>query len=128
MPAVSSSLTEKDRPVGVAIIGAGERGIYYVGSRMAELAEETGLRIRVVHDRLPDRMMLAAEHLTHLYAAAGLSHEVEIADSIAGAIERADVDLVLVTTHTNAHLEPVLIAARAGQADLSGQTDLRFPV
>ena len=30
---------------GVAIIGAGERGVYYVGSRMAETAAETGFRI-----------------------------------------------------------------------------------
>ncbi|WP_114011445.1 Gfo/Idh/MocA family protein [Cohaesibacter intestini] len=115
MSAVSSSLPVPDQTIGVAIIGAGERGIYYVGSRMAELAGETGLRIIVVHDRLPDRTALAAEHLTNLYIQAGLDHQVEASDSMKAAIEREDVDLVLVTTHTNAHLEPVEIAAKAGK-------------
>ena len=115
MPANQSNLQEQDRPVGVAIIGAGERGVYYVGSRMAELARETGFVIRVVHDRLPDRARLASQYLTDLYRTNGLYWQVELVDDMAAAIERPDVDLVLVTTHTNAHVEPVQIAARAGK-------------
>ena len=49
--------------VGVSIIGAGERGVYFVGTRMAEIAAETGFRIVGVYDTLPDRAQFAAEHL-----------------------------------------------------------------
>jgi predicted dehydrogenase len=100
---------------GVAIVGAGERGVYYVGARMAESAAETGLRIIGVHDRLPDRARLAAEHLTGLYAKAGIVHRVGVFSSAQAAAQAPGVDLVLVTTHTDAHREPVEIALRAGR-------------
>lgn len=101
--------------IGVAIIGAGERGIYYVGSRMAELARDTGFRIVCVQDRLRDRSVYAAAHLEGIYAAGGLDHRVRVADSLHEAVNDPGVDMVLVTTHTNAHLEPVRAAARAGR-------------
>jgi len=100
---------------GVAIIGAGERGVYYVGSRMAETAAETGFRIIGVHDRLHDRAQLAASHLSALYAGAGINHQVGVFDSIDAAVRDASVDLVLVTTHTNAHRAPVELALSAGR-------------
>ena len=57
--------------IGVSIIGAGERGIYFVGSRMAETAVETGFRIIGVHDVLADRARYAAEHLASCARLAG---------------------------------------------------------
>ncbi|WP_428929246.1 Gfo/Idh/MocA family protein [Marinibacterium sp. SX1] len=108
--------TETDQaPIGVAIIGAGERGVYYVGSRMAELAAETGFRIVSVHDRLPERARLAAAHLDALYAGAGVGHTVGVAPDLTAAVTDPAVQMVLVTTHTNAHLEPVRAAVRAGK-------------
>lgn len=100
---------------GVAIIGAGERGIYYVGSRMAESAAETGLRIVGVQDRLPDRARLAADHLNALYARAGINHRVSVFGDLASAVGDDTVDLVVVTTHTNAHRAPVEAALAAGR-------------
>lgn len=101
--------------IGVAVIGAGERGIYYVGSRMAELARETGFRIVAVHDRLPERAQMAARHLNAIYASQGLGPLARPAVSLAEAVSDPQVDLVIVTTHTNAHLEPVRVAAAAGK-------------
>ena len=101
--------------IGVAIIGAGERGIYYVGSRMAELADETGFRIVGVYDRLGERARLAAEHLNDLYARHGIDHAVRVYDSMEQAATDASVGLVLVTTHTNAHRDPAVMAIGAGK-------------
>ncbi len=101
--------------VGVAIIGAGERGIYFIGTRMAELAVETGFRIVAVHDVLPDRSRLAAAHLNAIYARLGVDHEVVSVDSVEAAAVDPSVGLIIVTTHTDAHREPVEVAARAGK-------------
>lgn len=101
--------------VGVAIVGAGERGIYYIGTRMAELANETGFRIIAVHDVLPDRSELAARHLNEMYARLGVDHVVAAVDDLETAVTDPSVGLVIVTTHTDAHREPVEIAARAGK-------------
>ena len=104
-----------NKTIGVSIIGAGERGVYFVGTRMAEIASETGFRIVGVYDRLPDRARYAADHLTAIYARAGIPHSVKVFDNLQTATEDAAVDLVLVTTHTNAHREPVEAAIRAGK-------------
>lgn len=101
--------------VGVAIIGAGERGIYYVGTRMAELAAETGFRIVGVHDRLGDRAQLASDHLGGVYARHGINHAVRVYDTMEAAATDPEVDLVLVTTHTNAHRDPAVAAIEAGK-------------
>ena len=116
MPATAPLASEQNQhTVGVAIIGAGERGIYYVGTRMAELAAATGFRIVAVHDRLPDRAELAAEHLDALYAEAGIRHRVRAAPTLDDAVRDPAVDLVLVTTHTSAHRAPVEAAIAAGK-------------
>jgi len=100
---------------GVAIIGAGERGVYYVGSRMVETALETGLRIIGVQDRLPERAALSADHLNALYASRGINHRVGVFADLASAISDPAVALVLITTHTNAHRVPVEQALAQGR-------------
>jgi predicted dehydrogenase len=106
---------QQQHQIGVTIIGAGERGAYYIGARMAEIAAETGFRIVSVHDALPDRARHAADHLTAIYARQGIAHTVMPAGEMEAAITDPSVGLVLVTTHTDAHREPVEIAARAGK-------------
>ncbi|WP_336068845.1 Gfo/Idh/MocA family oxidoreductase [Nitratireductor rhodophyticola] len=101
--------------VGVSIIGAGERGVYFVGTRMAEIAAETGFRIVGVHDALPDRARFAAEHLDAIYAGCGIDHRVRVFDDLDEAVGTGAVNLVLVTTHTDAHRRPVEAAIAAGK-------------
>ncbi len=103
------------RPIGVAIIGAGERGVYFIGSRMAEMAAETGFRIIGLHDRLSARMEYASQHLNQLYQKSGIDHDVKCFAELADAVTDPDVDLVLVTTHTHAHREPTIAALAAGK-------------
>jgi hypothetical protein len=114
---------------GIAIIGAGERGAYFIGSRLAEAAGETGLRVIGVQDRLPDRAAAAAAHLDALYARAGLDHRVLVFDGLDAAVTHPLVRLVLVTTHTDAHRLPVERAVAAGGASTStSRSRCRWPM
>ncbi len=101
--------------IGVSIIGAGERGVFFLGTRMAEIAAETGFRIIGVQDVLPDRARYAAEHLNAIYARRGIAHDVQVFEGLKPAVDDPAVDLVLVTTHTNTHREPVEAAIKAGK-------------
>jgi predicted dehydrogenase len=105
----------QDDTIGVSIIGAGERGVYFVGTRMAEIAAETGFRIVGVHDVLADRAVYAARHLNGIYKRSGIAHVVRVFDDLEAATSDPDVGLVLVTTHTNAHRAPVEAAVAAGK-------------
>ena len=108
-------MTGSEDAIGVAIIGAGERGVYFIGSRMAETARETGLRIVGVHDRLASRADLAAAHLSGIHAARGCGDPVRVFDTLDAAVTDPAVGLVLVTTHTDHHREPVERAVAAGK-------------
>ena len=108
---------DQDRPqqIGVAIIGAGERGVYFIGSRIAEAAGASRLRIVGVQDRLPDRAALATGHLDAIYAAAGSDHATRVFPTLDAAVNDPQVDLVIVTTHTDSHRDPVEQAVAAGK-------------
>jgi predicted dehydrogenase len=100
---------------GIAIIGAGERGVYFIGSRIAEAASDTGLRVVGVFDRLTDRATLAAAHLSTIYESGGLDHQVQVFASLEDALADPSVDLVIVTTHTDSPREPVERAVAHGK-------------
>ena len=108
-------MQQADWHTGVTVIGAGERGIYFVGSRIAEAVHESGLRIVGVHDRLPERAALAAEHINGIYAAAGIDHRVRVFETMDEAIDFPMTRLVVVTTHTDNHRVPVEKAVAAGK-------------
>ncbi|GAB4139320.1 MAG: Gfo/Idh/MocA family oxidoreductase [Sphingomonadales bacterium] len=101
--------------VGVAIVGAGERGVYYIGTQIAALCQELGLYVTGVHDRLPDRAHLGASYLTDLYRQGGIDHAVARYDNLDAVLADPKVDIVVVTTHTNQHRVPVLRALDAGK-------------
>lgn len=100
---------------GVAIIGAGERGVHFIGSRIAEAVRDGGLRIVGVYDRIPARAELAAEHLNGLYAERGMLDRVQTFTSLEEAVSDPAVSLVIVTTHTDGHREPVERAVAHGR-------------
>lgn len=100
---------------GVAIVGAGERGIYVVGVQLAALYRELRLRVVGVQDVLPQRAQLGADYLTQVYAEGGDDCQVGVYDSLNAALADPAVDLVIVTTHTNEHLEPTVRALEAGK-------------
>ncbi len=106
----------QSRPeIGIAIVGAGERGVYFVGSRIAEAAPDSCLRIVGVHDRLGDRAEQAARHLTEVYDQTGMPQAVRVFDTLDEATADPAVDLVIVTTHTDSHRVPVERAVAHGK-------------
>ncbi len=108
-------MSKSDDSFGIAIIGAGERGVYFIGSRIAEAARDTGLRVIGVFDRLTDRAELAAAHLSTVYRSVGLDHEVRVFATLDEATADSAVDLAIVTTHTDSHREPVERAVAHGK-------------
>ncbi len=108
-------MTDQETQFGIAIVGAGERGVYFIGSRIAEAARSTNLRIIGVFDLLEDRAAFAAQHLMDVYADAGTAQSVRVFASLDEAIGDAAVDMVIVTTHTDNHRIPVERAAALGK-------------
>ena len=108
-------MTPSKSNIGIAIVGAGERGVYFIGSRIAEAARDTGLRIIGVFDRLQDRAEFAAGHLSEIYDNSGTDHAVRVFTSLEEATADPSVDLVVVTTHTDSHREPVERAIARGK-------------
>jgi len=103
------------REFGIAIVGAGERGVYVIGAQLAALYREAWLRVVGVYDLLPRRAQLGAEYLTKVYAEGGTDCQVGVYESLDKVMADPAVQLVIVTTHTSQHLEPTVRALEAGK-------------
>lgn len=112
---LNKTVSADTREFGVAIVGAGERGIYVVGVQLAALYRELRLRVVGVQDVLPKRAQLGAEYLTQMYAEGGADCKVGVYGSLDAVLADSAVQLVIVTTHTNQHLEPTVRALEAGK-------------
>lgn len=104
-----------DKQRNVAVIGAGERGVYVLGARTAEYGRETGLVVRVLCDTNLDRAREAREYLLGLYRRHGVEGDIEVEADFRTAIGRPDIDTVFVTNYTAAHREPTTAALAAGK-------------
>ena len=101
--------------IGVGIVGAGERGIYYLGRQLVALSAQLNLRIVGVTDLLPERTSYAVADLNRWYEEQSIPwHVSEFADTET-LVAQASIQLVLVTTHTHAHRRPVELALAAGK-------------
>ena len=101
--------------IRVAIIGAGERGVYVLGARATELREETGIVVRVLCDTNAERAAEGKAFLEARYADAGYEIEIDTETDFHRAIARDDIDSVFVTTYTSEHREPTVAALEAGK-------------
>ena len=90
-------------PIGFAIVGCGMIARFHVRA----LAEVPGARVAA----LVTRNAASAEKLI---AETGIA-PVPIFTDLADALKRPDVDVVIVTTPSGAHLEPAVAAANAGK-------------
>src|SRR5437868_2007240 len=87
---------------GFAIVGAG----MIAGFHLKALSEIPGARVVAVVDAVPaalERFATKQELRCEMYTA------------LAPALERRDVDAVIVSTPSGAHMEPAVAAARAGK-------------
>src|SRR4051794_15631407 len=97
MPAMSEA-----RPLGCAIVGCGMIARFHARA----LADVANTRLIA----LVSRNRANAENLAN---SVGLT--VDIHSDLAPVLERKDVDIVIITTPSGAHLEPAVAAARAGK-------------
>lgn len=102
-------------PIGVGIIGSGSRGVYCVGTRMAELVQDEQLVVRALCDRNPDRMVEAKAHLEHEFGERGTETEISLYDDYRDVIADPNVGLVMVSTTCDFHREPALAALASGK-------------
>jgi predicted dehydrogenase len=91
-----------DKPLGFAIVGCGMIARFHARA----LAEVPGARVAALVSRSSDRARKLADEV-------GL--DCFLATDLAAALSRPDVDAVIVTTPSGAHLEPAVAAAAAGK-------------
>ncbi|MDF1568337.1 MAG: Gfo/Idh/MocA family oxidoreductase [Spirochaetaceae bacterium] len=103
------------KQIRVAVIGAGERGVYVLGARTAELWKETGITVRLLCDTNPDRLMESKAYLESRYAESGLDLTIDTETDYLRIMDRDDIDVVFVTNYTSAHREPTVAALKAGK-------------
>ena len=108
-------MTAEGKTVGVGIIGAGGRGVYCVGTRMAEMAPEQQLVVKAVCDRNADRMKEGKAHLEKQFAEREVKTEIRLIPDYRDLIADPRVDLVMVSTTCDAHRDPALAALASGK-------------
>ncbi|MFP4012174.1 MAG: Gfo/Idh/MocA family protein [Spirochaetaceae bacterium] len=101
--------------IRVAVIGAGERGVYVLGLRAVELFEETNIVIRVLCDTNEDRAREGKAFLEARYRAAGTEVTIDVETDYRRAVSRSDIETVFVTTYTSEHRGPTEAALAAGK-------------
>jgi predicted dehydrogenase len=91
-----------DQPLGFAIVGCGMIARFHARA----LAEVPGARVVALVSRDVSRARAMADEL-------GLACHLDT--NLAAVVARPDVDVVIVTTPSGAHLEPAVTAANAGK-------------
>jgi len=104
---------ENKRTIGVGIIGAGERGVYTIGARMAERVDSEGFVIEAVADVNERRLHEAKEFLEKRYRERGRSLSISIYTDFQQLIDDPDVELILITSYTAKHIESAIPALRS---------------
>ncbi len=99
----------------VGIIGCGARGLNHIGFNMVDSVDTTGLVIASVSNRSKESSDYAADELEKRYRSIG--HEVSVSRPATYQELLADdsLDLVVITSHTDAHAEHTLAALETGK-------------
>lgn len=99
----------------VGIIGCGARGLHHIGFNMVDHAEETGFRIVAVANRSFESSDYAASELEKRYGSQSMSVSVVRCKSYREIVDRSDIDLIIITSHTDAHAEHAVAALESGK-------------
>jgi predicted dehydrogenase len=98
--------------IRIGIVGAGERGIYVLGARIVDSSALFNLEITAICDINEGRIKDATQFIKGLC----ITKQLEWGESIFGTtdykelVDREDVDLIMITTHTDHHRDPALYA------------------
>jgi predicted dehydrogenase len=101
--------------IGVGIVGAGVRGVYYLGQVIVALNKETGFVVAGVCDVIRQRSVEAKQYLEALYRDQHIEREIRIYDEYRRMLEDRRCRVVLVTSFTNQHREHAVEALRIGK-------------
>ena len=100
-PAADRSIDMPESPLGFAVVGTGMIAGYHCDA----VARTEGARMVGVVSRSPEKGRAFAER-----------HSVPLVTATVGEmVRRPDVDVVIVTTPSGAHLDPALVAIEAGR-------------
>jgi len=99
----------------VGIIGCGARGLHHIGFNMVDSSEETGFRIVAVANRSFESSDHAASELEKRYAEIGTKTSIARCATYREIVDNPDIDLIIVTSHTDAHAEHAVAALESGK-------------
>lgn len=104
--------------IGVGIIGAGLRGVYVLGARIAELSgaeNATSLKIVGLCDSLESRANEGKIFLEKIYNDVNVTHSIWTTTSYQELIDHPDINFVIITTPTHVHKGPALYSLKSGK-------------
>ncbi len=99
----------------VGIIGCGARGLHHIGFNMVDSSKETGFRITAVANRSFESSDYAASELEKRYAELGIDQAIQRVGSYQDITNDPKIDLIIVTSHTDAHAEHAVAALESGK-------------
>ncbi len=103
------------REIGVAVIGAGLRGVWNLGSLLARDFEELRLKVVALCEVFEPRAAEAKSFLEDQYRRAGHPLEIAVHDDVDACLADPRVELVMITTHSDQHRDPAEKALAAGK-------------
>lgn len=99
----------------VGIIGCGARGLHHIGFNMVDSCNETGFRIVSVANRSFESSDHAAGELEKRYADLGIDQAVQRCGSYQDITNDPKIDLIIITSHTDAHAAHAVAALESGK-------------
>ena len=99
----------------VGIIGCGARGLHHIGFNMVDSSNETGFRIVSVANRSFESSDHAAGELEKRYADLGIDQAIQRCESYQDIVNDPKIDLIIITSHTDAHAEHAVAALESGK-------------
>jgi len=103
------------KEIGVAVIGAGLRGVWNLGSLLARDFEELRLEVVALCEIFAPRTTEARSFLEEQYRRSGHTPAITVYSDLDECLADPRVELVMVTTHSDQHREPVQKALAAGK-------------
>jgi predicted dehydrogenase len=101
------------REIGVAVIGAGLRGVWNLAGLLAQNFQELRLEVVAICEVFAPRATEARSFLEEQYRRAGHPLEIAAYQDVDACLADPRVELVMITTHSDQHREPALEALAA---------------
>jgi predicted dehydrogenase len=106
---------DRRREIGVAVIGAGLRGVWNLGALLAQNFEALRIEVVALCEVFAPRAAEARSFLEEQYRRAGHPLEIAVYEDVDACLADPRVELVMITTHSDQHRDPALRALAAGK-------------